>query len=112
MPAGQTARNRMTEGLLPPQPSRALVRRELGYFLRRLGLVAGFLTVLLFLGAAAFAGYEGTSYWTGIQRAITTISTLGAMGQPRSVGGQITEVVVITLGVGTLFYLLGTVSEL
>jgi voltage-gated potassium channel len=34
------------------------------------------------------------------------------MGQPTTVGGQITEVAVVTLGVGTLFYLLGTVSEL
>ena len=43
---GQTARDRMTEGLLPPQPSRAIVRRELAYFLRRLGLVALFLTAV------------------------------------------------------------------
>jgi voltage-gated potassium channel len=112
MPPGQSQLDRMQENLVPPQPSRALVRRELGYFLRRLALVAVFLTALLFLGAAAFAGYEGTSYWNGIQRAFTTISTLGTMGQPKTVGGQITEVAVVTLGVGTLFYLLGTVSEL
>jgi len=97
---------------VPIQPSRALVRRELGYFLKRLVLVALFLTALLFAGGAGFAGYEGTSYWTGLQRAFTTISTLGTMGQPKTVGGQITEVAVVTLGVGTLFYLLGTVSEL
>ena len=109
---GQTTIDRMSESLLPPQPSRALVRRELGYFLKRLALTAIFLTVLLFAGAAAFAGFEATSYWTGIQRAFTTISTLGTMGQPRTVGGQVTEVAVVTLGVGTLFYLLGTVSEL
>jgi len=109
---GQTARDRMTEGLLPPQPSRALVRRELGYFLKRLGMVALFLTVLAVSASTAFALFEHTSYWQGIQRAFTTISTLGAMGQPKTVGGQITEVAVVTLGVGTLFYLLGTVSEL
>lgn len=103
---------RMQEHLLPPQPSRAFVRRELGHFLKRLFLVALFLTALLFAGAAGFAGWEGTSYWTGIQRAFTTISTLGTMGEPKTVGGQITEVAVVTLGVGTLFYLLGTVSEL
>src|SRR3989440_10415562 len=109
---GQTARDRMTEGLLPPQPSRALVRRELGYFLKRLGLVALFLTAVAAAGSVAFAGFEHTSYWQGVQRAFTTISTLGTMGQPKTVGGQITEVAVVTLGVGTLFYLLGTVSEL
>src|ERR671939_1971300 len=106
------ALERPPEGLLPPQPSRALVRRELGHFLKRLALTAVFLTTLLWAGAVAFAGYEGTSYWTGIQRAFTTISTLGTMGEPKTVGGQITEVAVVTLGVGTLFYLLGTVSEL
>ena len=110
--ARQSSLDAMQESLLPPQPSRSLVRRELGHFLKRLFLVAVFLTALLFLGAAAFSGYEGTSYWTGIQRAFTTISTLGTMGQPKTVGGQITEVAVVTLGVGTLFYLLGTVSEL
>jgi voltage-gated potassium channel len=101
-----------SEGILPPQPSRALVRRELGHFLKRLALTAVFLTTLVFAGATAFTGFEGTSYWTGIQRALTTISTLGTMGEPRTVGGQITEVAIVTLGVGTLFYLLGTVSEL
>ena len=104
--------DRGLEGLLPPQPSRAIVRRELGYFLKRLALTAVFLTTLLFAGAGAFAGFEATSYWTGIQRAFTTISTLGTMGEPRTVGGQVTEVAIVTLGVGTLFYLLGTVSEL
>ena len=104
--------DRMSDSLLPPQPSRALVRRELGYFLRRLGLVACFLAVLAFAGAASFAGFEHTSYWVGIQRSFTTITTLGAMGNPSSVGGQITEIAVVALGVGTLFYLLGTVSEL
>src|SRR2546423_7904175 len=80
---GQTARDRMTEGLLPPQPSRALVRRELGYFLKRLGLVALFLTAVAAAGSVAFAGFEHTSYWQGVQRAFTTISTLGRWASPR-----------------------------
>ena len=108
----QSSLDRMQDSLLPPQPSRAFVRRELGYFLKRLFLVAIFLTLLLLAGAAAFAGFEHASYWSGVQRAFTTISTLGTMGQPKTVGGQVTEVAVVTLGVGTLFYLLGTVSEL
>ncbi|MEA2369198.1 MAG: voltage-gated potassium channel [Thermoleophilaceae bacterium] len=108
----RTQRERAADGLLPPTPSRAAVRRELGHFLKRLALTAIFLTALLFAGATSFAGFEETSYWNGLQRAFTTISTLGTMGQPTTVGGQITEVAVVTLGVGTLFYLLGTVSEL
>jgi voltage-gated potassium channel len=102
----------MSEGLLPPQPSRALVRRELGYFLRRLALTAVFLTALLLVGALSFSRFEGTTYWQGIMRAFETVTTVGSIGHPETLGGEITEVVVITLGLGTLFYLLGTVSEL
>jgi voltage-gated potassium channel len=109
---GQSSLERMHEGIVLAQPSRALVRRELARYIRRLVFVALFLTALLFVGGTAFAGFENTSYWNGIQRALTTISTLGSMGQPRTIGGQITEVAVVALGVGTLFYLLGTVSEL
>jgi voltage-gated potassium channel len=108
----RTPQERAADSLLLPTPSRALVRRQLGSFLRRLAVAAVFLGTLCLVGAAAFAGFEGTSYWTGLQRAFTTVSTLGTMGQPTTVGGQVTEVVVVTFGVGTLFYLLGTVSEL
>jgi voltage-gated potassium channel len=108
----RTPQERAADSLLLPTPSRALVRRQLGSFLRRLAVAAVFLATLCLVGAAAFAGFEGTSYWTGLQRAFTTVSTLGTMGQPETVGGQVTEVVVVTFGVGTLFYLLGTVSEL
>jgi voltage-gated potassium channel len=104
--------DRMNEGLLPPQPSRAHVRRELGAFLRRLAITAVFLTALLLAGAGAFSGFEGTTFWKGLMRAFETVTTVGSLGHPRSLGGEITEVVVITLGLGTLFYLLGTVSEL
>ena len=109
---GQPSLERMHEGLVLAQPSRALVRRELGRYIRRLVVVAMFLTALLLIGGAVFAAFEDTSYWTGFQRALTTISTLGTMGQPRTIGGQVTETAVVALGVGTLFYLLGTVSEL
>jgi voltage-gated potassium channel len=109
---GLTSIDRMTENLLPPQPSRALVRRELGHFLRRLALTALFLTALLLVGALSFSRFEGTTYWQGIMRAFETITTVGSIGHPRTLGGEITEVLVISFGLGTLFYLLGTVSEL
>ncbi|MEA2374369.1 MAG: voltage-gated potassium channel [Thermoleophilaceae bacterium] len=102
----------MTEHLLPPQPSRALVRRELGSFLRRLVLTAGFLTALLLVGALSFSRFEGTTYWQGVMRAFETVTTVGSIGHPHTLGGEITEVLVISFGLGTLFYLLGTVSEL
>ena len=81
---GPTSIDRMTENLLPPQPSRALVRRELGYFLRRLGLTALFLPALLLVGALSFSRFEGTTYWQGIMRAFETITTVGSIGHPRT----------------------------
>ena len=110
--ASQSSLDRMSESLLPPQPSRALVRRELGHFLRRLALTAVFLTALLLVGALSFSRFEGTTYWQGVMRAFETVTTVGSVGHPRTLGGEVTEVVVISLGLGTLFYLLGTVSEL
>ena len=104
---------RITEGHhLPAQPSRVLVRRELVYFLRRLVVAALALTILMVVGASAFASFEGTTYWHGFVRAFETVTTLGSAGSPSSLGGQITEIVLISLGLGTLLYLLGTITEL
>jgi voltage-gated potassium channel len=104
---------RITEGHhLPAQPSRTLVRRELVYFLRRLVVAALALTILMVVGASAFASFEGTTYWHGFIRAFETVTTLGEAGTPSSLGGQITEIVLISLGLGTLLYLLGTITEL
>src|SRR5918912_3212350 len=109
--AGQSSLERMHESLVLAQPSRALVRRELARYIRRLVFVAAFLTTLLFAGAVAFAGFESTSYWTGIQRALTTISTLGSMGEPHTIGGQVTEGAAVAAGAGTPFFLPGAGSE-
>jgi voltage-gated potassium channel len=104
---------RITEGHhLPANPSRALVRRELIYFLRRLVVAALALTILMVCGASAFAAFEGTTYWHGFVRAFETVTTLGSAGTPHSLGGQVTEIVLISLGLGTLLYLLGTTTEL
>ncbi|MBV9212442.1 MAG: NAD-binding protein [Actinobacteria bacterium] len=97
---------------LPAQPSRALVRREFGYFLRRLAVAGLSLAILMVGGATAYSRFEGETWWKGFIRAFETVTTLGASGSPVSLGGQITEIVVISLGLGTLLYLLGTITEL
>ncbi len=103
---------RLLEGQrLPAQPSRSMIRREYGYFLRRLGLATFSLTLLMIGGATAFAVFEHETWWRGFVRAFETVTTLGE-GAPHSLGGQITEIVVIALGLGTLLYLLGTITEL
>src|SRR5207248_345621 len=97
---------------LPAQPSRDLVRREYVYFLRRLAIAGLLLAILMVGGATAFSRFEGESWWRGSIRAFETVTTLGSAGTPSSLGGQITEIIVITLGLGTLLYLLGTITEL
>ncbi len=97
---------------LPVQPSRAIVRREFGYFLRRLAVAGLSLAILMVGGATAYAAFEGETWWKGFIRAFETVTTLGSAGSPSSLGGQITEIVVISLGLGTLLYLLGTITEL
>src|SRR5947209_20159766 len=108
-----TSFERLLEGQrLPAQPSRALVRREYGYFLRRLAIAGLLLAILMVGGATAYAAFEGETWWKGYIRAFETVTTLGSAGTPSSLGGQITEIVLITLGLGTLLYLLGTITEL
>jgi voltage-gated potassium channel len=97
---------------LPAQPSRALIRREYFYFLRRLAIAGLSLAILMVGGATSYAASEDETWWHGFIRAFETVTTLGSAGTPHSLGGQITEIILITLGLGTLLYLLGTITEL
>jgi voltage-gated potassium channel len=97
---------------LRPLSLPAVGRREIDYFLRRLVLLSGLLAALTFLGAAAFAGFEDESYWEGLMRAVDTIATIGSIRHPHTLGGEITKLALIVLGLGTLFYVLVTSTEL
>ena len=97
---------------LPAQPSRALIRREYSYFLRRLAIAGLSLAILMVSGATSYAAFESETWWRGFIRTFETVTTLGSAGTPHSLGGQVTEIILITLGLGTLLYLLGTITEL
>jgi voltage-gated potassium channel len=92
--------------------SQAFAQRELGYFIRRLAILSFALVALVCMGAAAFAIFEETSWWQGFNHAVDTITTIGSIPHPRTLGGEVTNLVLIALGLGTLFYLLVTVTEL
>ncbi|MFL5895825.1 MAG: potassium channel family protein [Thermoleophilaceae bacterium] len=94
----------------PPTPAAA--RREIARFLRRLATLIAALSSLTLAGGGAIAAFEGTSLWRGINWAVDIVATTGSMGEPRTIGGELTKVVLITLGLGTLFYLLVTIVEL
>src|SRR4051812_31804461 len=92
--------------------SRAFAQRELGFFIRRLVMLSAALVGLLCLGAAAFAVFEDVTWWHGFVHAVDTITTIGSIPHPKTLGGEITNLVLIALGLGTLFYLVVTITEL
>jgi voltage-gated potassium channel len=94
-----------------PLPSPAFARHEVVHFLRRLGLLIGLITALVLAGALGFAVFEDVSYWRGFNWALDTVATIGSIPDPETVAGQVNKIVLITFGVGTMFFVLVTMTE-
>jgi voltage-gated potassium channel len=86
-------------------------RRELLLFERRIALLGVAVLALMLFGTFGLALTDDTSVWYGFRWTLDTLATVGRLGAPHSVGGQIVEVVLIILGVGTLFYAFAIVTE-
>jgi voltage-gated potassium channel len=103
--------------LRPTPPSRrrpALPKREraeLEPFLRRLAALAALVVAILIVGSVAWSLFEEVSLWHGFLFTLDTVATVGSNPDPPDLGGQITKVVLILVGVGTLFYALVTLAE-
>jgi voltage-gated potassium channel len=93
-------------------PSAALARREIGHFLRRLATLLAALTALTLIGATLLSLAEKVSWWHGIVWSVDIVATIGSLPHPDTVVGELTEIVLISFGLGTLFYLLVTFVEL
>jgi voltage-gated potassium channel len=89
----------------------AATHRQLRSFARRIELLGVIVLALLLLGALGLALSEGVGMWYGFRWALATAATVGGFPQPRTTTGQIIEVALTVLGVGTLFYALATVAE-
>jgi voltage-gated potassium channel len=96
---------------LRPLPGPAAARHEMLHFLRRLALLIGAITALVLAGALFLSIFENVSYWRGFIWALDTVATIGSIPDPDTVGGQITKIVLITFGVGTMFFVLVTMTE-
>jgi voltage-gated potassium channel len=94
-----------------PRPGPAAARHEVFHFLRRLALLIGLITALVLVGALALSVFEDVSYWKGLNWALDTVATIGSIPDPETVAGQITKIVLITFGVGTMFFVLVTMTE-
>jgi voltage-gated potassium channel len=91
--------------------TRAALRRQLLQFVDRLTILVVAICVLLAAGTIGYVLAEGTSVGFGFIWALDTVATVGSIPEPASTAGQIVKVVLIVLGVGTLFYALVTVTE-
>jgi voltage-gated potassium channel len=90
---------------------RTRAERELGQFLTRLAALGIAVAALVVAGAIGFMITDGLSAWEAFLHALDVVATVGAYPPPDDVAGQIVRVLLIVLGVGTLFYALVTVTE-
>jgi voltage-gated potassium channel len=94
-----------------PDRPRTAAQRQLMTFARRIALLGAIVLALLLLGALGLALTEGVGPWYSFRWALATAATVGGFPQARTTTGQIVEVALTLLGVGTLFYALAMVAE-
>jgi voltage-gated potassium channel len=86
-------------------------RGEFEPFLRRLGVLIVVIGAVLAAGMVAYSLTESVSLWKGFLFTLDTVATVGSVPEPDDLPGQLVKVLLIILGVGTLFYALVTVTE-
>jgi voltage-gated potassium channel len=86
-------------------------REDLGAFVRRLGQLGLMIGVLLAAGSVGYDLTTGDGLWNGFILALDTVATVGSIPAPTGTPAELVRVVLIMLGVGTLFYALVTVAE-
>jgi voltage-gated potassium channel len=96
----------------PVARASTVTQRQLTLFGRRIAFFAGIALILLLLGALGLSLSEKVSYWYAFRWALDTAATVGGFPQPHTTAGEIVQVALVILGVGTLFYALAIVAEL
>ena len=86
-------------------------RGEFEPFLRRLAALVLLVVGIVAAGSIAYSLTESVSVWQGFLFTLDTVATVGSDPTPPDLPGQIVKVLLIVLGVGTLFYALVTVTE-
>ncbi len=69
------------------------------------------IVAVLLAGSVAYSLSQNVSIWHGFLFSLDTVATVGSAPEPDDLAGQLTKVLLIILGVGTLFYALVTVTE-
>jgi voltage-gated potassium channel len=91
---------------------RAAAHRQLRAFARRIAILGAAVLALLLLGALGLALSENRGFWYSFRWSLDTAATVGGFPQPRTTVGQIVQVALVLVGLGTLFYALTTLAEL
>jgi voltage-gated potassium channel len=101
------------DGLSKRSPGRpdAATHGQLSVFAWRVMLLGAVVLGLLVLGATGLALSERVGFWYAFRWALDTASTVGDFPQPRTLTGQVIDVALVVVGVGTLFYALATITE-
>jgi voltage-gated potassium channel len=94
-----------------PRATRSAADRELAQFLNRLAALGVAIAGLVVVGAVGFMITDDLNAWQGFLHALDVVATVGAYPPSKDAAGEILRVVLIVLGVGTLFYGLVTVTE-
>jgi voltage-gated potassium channel len=94
-----------------PDRSAGAASTQLKHFVRRIALLGAIVAGLLMLAAVALAASEKVSLWYAFRWSLDTAATVGGFPRPRKTFGQIVEVALVLVGVGTLFYALASVTE-
>lgn len=84
---------------------------QLGRLARRASVLVYVVVALMVLGTVGFALSEHVGVWYAFRWTLDTVSTVGGLREPRRAGGEIVQVALIVLGVGTLFYALATLVD-
>jgi voltage-gated potassium channel len=84
---------------------------QLSVFVRRIGLLGAVVAGLVAFGTIGLVLSEGVGGWYAFRWTLDTLATVGGFPQPHRASGQIIQVALIMVGVGTLFYALATVAE-
>jgi voltage-gated potassium channel len=92
-------------------PRGTAARGELRRFLRRVALLGAIVATLLLLATLGLAVSEGVGVWYAFRWSLDTAATVGGFPQPHTTFGQVLEVGLVLVGIGTLFYALAVVTE-
>lgn len=95
----------------PSRPAPPRLTPYFGTFKQRALVLACALLALIGLGTVGLMLTEDVGAWYAFRWTLDTVATVGVFHPPRTTGGQVVGVLLIVLGVGTIFYAFATIVD-